>query len=251
MQHHHNDNLFYQQFCKHKLTLPSFCVYIPWAVFVSVLIPWSLFWIVPSCQAVQFFSRLLNICACGSGKINLICDTLFDTKTAFLSVCTYKHCGSRFIIAEVTLIAYHWKLNITHDNRAERHWRWCSTCGEEERGQTCWEAVHVFYFSPSLNWIQKILWGAEHGNCPVGVGAAVHCRFRVHVAGEDMIGFGYSNDSNGMNRVSMSGVAEIMGDKRLAAGEGVTDTERGENGNEPVALDWKWRHQDELMVFNI
>lgn len=66
-----------------------------------------------------------------------------------------------------------------------------------------------------------------------------------------MIGFGYSNDSNGMNRVSMSGVAEIMGDKRLAAGEGVTDTERGENGNEPVALDWKWRHQDELMVFNI
>ena len=57
-------------------------------MFVSVLIPWGLSWIVPSLQAIQFFSRLLNIYAWGSGKIDLIYGTLFHTKTALLSVDT-------------------------------------------------------------------------------------------------------------------------------------------------------------------
>lgn len=34
------------------------------------------------------------------------------------------------------------------------------------------------------------------------------------------IGFSYSSDSNGVNRVSMSRVAETVGDKSLTIGEG-------------------------------
>lgn len=118
VEHHHNDNLFYQQFCKHVLTLPSFRVGpLSRVCFCSdSLKPFS---DGPSLQVMQFFSRLLNNCAWDSGKTDLIYGTLFHTKTALLSVCTHKHCGSRFILAKVTLIAYHLKLNVTHDDRAK------------------------------------------------------------------------------------------------------------------------------------
>lgn len=51
--------------------------------------------------------------------MDLIYGTLFYTKAALFSVCTHKPCGSKFIIAKVTLITYHLKLNVTHDNRTK------------------------------------------------------------------------------------------------------------------------------------
>lgn len=53
-----------------------------------------------------------------------------------------------------------------------------------------------------------------------------------------------------MNRVSVSGVAETVGDKILATVEKGYKYMR-EAEKEPLALDWNWRHQGELVVFNI
>lgn len=125
----------------------------------------------------------------------------------------------------------------------------------EEQGQTYWKAIQVTVVGvsptegycrspPSLpNSSRKALCGAELGSCPVGEGEAGQCRVKrlLH-------SFSHSSGSGDVYGVSVSGVAEAMGDRFLPVGEGATNTEKNES--EPVALEWNWRHWDELMVFN-
>lgn len=86
-QHHHTDGLFHQQFYKHMLTLPRFCVG-PLSHVCFCSDSRKPFLDCSSLKPYQLFSRLLNIYAWGSGKIDLIYGTLFHTKTTLLSIDT-------------------------------------------------------------------------------------------------------------------------------------------------------------------
>lgn len=164
----------------HILTLPSFCVS-PLSCVCLYSDSLKTFLDCSYSLSHTVFLTLIKYLLGVVGKWTWFMVISFVLKQLFFSVHTNTHCGSRFIIAEVTFITYYLKLNVTRDIRAKWQWRWC-TIYSKEQGQTYWKAIQVtvVWASPTEGYCrsppsvpnssQKALCGAELGSCPVGEG---------------------------------------------------------------------------------